>query len=89
MKRVLIPLLIALSLCQSYVIGQITPSTPPLILIKAGKLINVRTGRIEENLGITRAGDRSTQWMAHEHSQTTPGTCGGQPMESGIPLCAL
>ncbi len=58
MKRVLIPLFIALSLCQSSVIGQTTPSTPPLILIKAGKLINVRSGRIEENQGILIEGDR-------------------------------
>ena len=58
MKRVLIPLFIAVSLCQSYVIGQTTPSTPPLILIKAGKLINVRTGRMEENQGILIEGDR-------------------------------
>src|SRR5258708_10163668 len=25
-----------------------------------------QTRRIEENLGITRAGDRSTQWVAHD-----------------------
>ena len=58
MKKVLIPLFIALSLCQSYVIGQTTPSTPSTILIKAGKLINVRTGRVEENQGILIEGDR-------------------------------
>ena len=58
MKRVLIPLFIALSLCQSYIIGQTTPGTPSQILIKAGKLINVRTGRMEENQGILIEGDR-------------------------------
>ena len=58
MKRVLLSLFIALSLCQSYVIGQTTPSTPSLILIKAGRLINVRSGRVEENQGILIEGDR-------------------------------
>ena len=58
MKKALLPLFIALSLCQSYVIGQTTPSPPSLILIKAGKLINVRTGRVEENQGILIEGDR-------------------------------
>ncbi|HEY3027796.1 MAG TPA: amidohydrolase family protein [Pyrinomonadaceae bacterium] len=58
MKRVVILLFIALWLCQSYVIGQTIPSTPSLILIKAGRLINVRTGRVEENQGILIEGDR-------------------------------
>jgi imidazolonepropionase-like amidohydrolase len=58
MKRVLLALLIVLSLCHSYVIGQTTPTTPSLTLIKAGKLINVRTGLVEENQGILIEGDR-------------------------------
>ncbi|MEP6706256.1 MAG: amidohydrolase family protein [Pyrinomonadaceae bacterium] len=58
MKKVLLPLFIALSLCQNYVVGQTKTSTPPQILIKAGRLINVRSGRVEENQGILIEGDR-------------------------------
>lgn len=59
MKRVLLAIFITLTFCQSYLISQTPAANPPsLVFIKAGKLINVRTGRVDENQGILIEGDR-------------------------------
>ncbi|MDX6611322.1 MAG: hypothetical protein QOD75_508 [Blastocatellia bacterium] len=58
MKRALLSMFISLTFCPGYLAGQ-TPTTPPsMVLIKAGRLINVRTGRVDENQGILIEGDR-------------------------------
>ncbi|MEO8433307.1 MAG: amidohydrolase family protein [Pyrinomonadaceae bacterium] len=59
MKKTLFLLLIALGLSHGYAPGQTPgPSTPALIFIKAGRLINVRAGRVDLNQGILIEGDR-------------------------------
>lgn len=59
MKKTLILLLIALGLSHGHAPGQNTSTkAPSLIFIKAGKLINVRAGRVDLNQGILIEGDR-------------------------------
>src|SRR6185436_17479908 len=59
MKKALLAIFLIATFCQGYLAGQQTPVKPPeLVFIKAGKLINVRTGRVEENQGILIEGDR-------------------------------
>jgi imidazolonepropionase-like amidohydrolase len=59
MKKVLLAIFLIATFCQGYITGQQTPVKPQeLVFIKAGKLINVRTGRVEENQGILIEGDR-------------------------------
>lgn len=59
MKKTLFLLLIALGLSYAYAPGQTTgTNTPSLTLIKAGRLINVRAGRVDLNQGILIEGDR-------------------------------
>ena len=59
MKKALLAIFLIATFCQGYLAGQQTPVKPPeLVFIKAGRLINVRTGRVEENQGILIEGDR-------------------------------
>ena len=59
MKKTFFLLLIALAPAHIHVPGQTTsPTTPSLIFIKAGRLINVRAGRVDQNQGILIEGDR-------------------------------
>ena len=59
MKKTLFLLLIALGLSHADASGQTSgPNTPSLIFIKAGRLINVRAGRVDLNQGILIEGDR-------------------------------
>jgi imidazolonepropionase-like amidohydrolase len=59
MKKALLVIFLIAIFCQGYITGQQAPVKPPeLVFIKAGKLINVRTGRVEENQGILIEGDR-------------------------------
>jgi imidazolonepropionase-like amidohydrolase len=59
MKKALLAIFLITTFCQSYITGQQASVKPPeLVFIKAGKLINVRTGRVEENQGILIEGDR-------------------------------
>jgi imidazolonepropionase-like amidohydrolase len=59
MKKALLAIFLTATFCQGFITGQQTSVKPPeLVFIKAGKLINVRTGRVEENQGILIEGDR-------------------------------
>jgi imidazolonepropionase-like amidohydrolase len=59
MKKALLAIFLIATFCQGYITGQQSSVKPPeLVFIKAGKLINVRTGRVEENQGILIEGDR-------------------------------
>ena len=59
MKKALLAIFLIATFCQGYITGQQPSAKPPeLVLIKAGKLINVKTGRVEENQGILIEGDR-------------------------------
>jgi len=58
MKKFLLSIFLTVTFCQSYVIGQAPANPPAVVFIKAGKLINVRTGRVDENQGILIEGDR-------------------------------
>lgn len=57
MKKTLISLLAILALSQSSIIAQ-TRAAKPVTLIHAGRLIDVRAGRVLENQGILIEGDR-------------------------------
>jgi imidazolonepropionase-like amidohydrolase len=62
-KKTVVSLLLMLSLCQSFSRAQTTPprtDQPPasLIFIKAGRLVDVRAGRVLENQGILIENDR-------------------------------
>ncbi|MEA2203380.1 MAG: hypothetical protein QOE77_156 [Blastocatellia bacterium] len=59
MKKALLAIFLIATFCQSYIPGQQASVKPAdLVFIKAGRLINVRTGRVEENQGILIEGDR-------------------------------
>jgi imidazolonepropionase-like amidohydrolase len=58
MKRILLVLIVILSLCQGVLVAQTRPSAPAVTLIKAGRLIDVRNGRVLENQGILIEGPR-------------------------------
>jgi imidazolonepropionase-like amidohydrolase len=58
MKRILFPVIVISLLLQSVALSQITPSAPKIVLIKAGRLVDVRGGRVLENQGILIEGQR-------------------------------
>ena len=57
MKRILLALIIY-SLLQTIVLSQTKAAPPSIVLIKAGRLIDVRGGRVLENQGILIEGER-------------------------------
>lgn len=57
MKRVVIVLMLIAAIQQPFVKGQ-TPTAAKSVLIRAGRLIDVRAGRVLENQGILIEGDR-------------------------------
>lgn len=57
MKRVLTVLMLIAAIQQPFVKGQ-TPTAAKSVLIRAGRLIDVRAGRVLENQGILIEGDR-------------------------------
>lgn len=57
MKRTLFTLVVVLSLVQPTAFAQ-TKAIAPVVLIKAGRLIDVRAGRVVENQGILIEGER-------------------------------
>lgn len=58
MKRMLLVLTVVPSLWQGALIAQTRPAAPAVTLIKAGRLIDVRSGRVLENQGILIEGQR-------------------------------
>ena len=59
MKRTLVSLLLTLTLLQTTMATQTTPApAPPVLLIKAGRMIDTRAGRVLENQGILVEGER-------------------------------
>ena len=59
MKRSLLAVIVVTCLLQSIVSAQVkTPVPPRVVLIKAGRLIDVRAGRVLENQGILVEGQR-------------------------------
>jgi len=59
MKRTLVSLLITLTLLQTVMATQTKPATAPtVVLIKAGRMIDTRAGRVVENQGILVEGER-------------------------------
>lgn len=57
--RTVLSLFVVLTFISGHAYGQAGNSNPPsLVFIKAGKLINVRAGRVDENQGILIEGDR-------------------------------
>lgn len=59
MKRTLLAIVIGLMSWPGHLTGQTPAANPPsLVFIKAGRVINVRTGRVDENQGILIEGDR-------------------------------
>jgi imidazolonepropionase-like amidohydrolase len=57
MKKLFISLLIIFAFCQSLIIAQ-TRTPNSVVLIHAGRLVDVRAGRVVENQGILIEGDR-------------------------------
>lgn len=57
MKKLLVSMLAIFALCQSLVIAQ-TRAVNVVVLIHAGRLVDARAGRINENQGILIEGDR-------------------------------
>lgn len=57
MKRILLTLVVAFSLLPTIGLAQ-TKTPAPMVLIKAGRLIDVRAGRVVENQGIIVEGER-------------------------------
>ena len=57
MKRILLGLIIY-SLLQTVVLAQTKAAPPSIVVIKAGRLIDVRSGRVLENQGILIEGER-------------------------------
>jgi imidazolonepropionase-like amidohydrolase len=58
MKRILVSLVITLALWQSSIIAQTLSTANPVVLIHAGRLVDVRAGRVLENQGILIEKDR-------------------------------
>ncbi|MGB9178438.1 MAG: hypothetical protein WCB68_04250, partial [Pyrinomonadaceae bacterium] len=60
MKRTLVSLLLVFSLCQTASFAQTAAQSEKVAvtLIKAGRLIDVRAGRVLENQGILVEGER-------------------------------
>jgi imidazolonepropionase-like amidohydrolase len=57
MRKTLV-LSVVLSLLQTLVLAQTTPPAPTVVFIKAGRLVDVRAGRVLENQGILIEGQR-------------------------------
>ena len=57
MKRIMLALIIY-SLLQTVVLAQTKAGPPSIVLIKAGRLVDVRAGRVLENQGILIEGER-------------------------------
>jgi len=57
MKRILIALIVVTSLLQTTALAQ-AKRQPPVVFIKAGRLIDVRAGRVLDNQGILVEGER-------------------------------
>ncbi|HEX8651224.1 MAG TPA: amidohydrolase family protein [Pyrinomonadaceae bacterium] len=63
MRKTLVSLLLVFSLCQGFIFAQVgarssSSSSNSLVLIKAGRLLDVRAGRVLENQGILIENDR-------------------------------
>lgn len=57
MKKLLIAPVVVFSLLSTIIVAQVRPA-PTVILIKAGRLVDVRAGRVIENQGILVEGER-------------------------------
>jgi imidazolonepropionase-like amidohydrolase len=57
MKKLLIALVVVFSLLPTVIVAQVRPA-PTVVLIKAGRLVDVRAGRVVENQGILVEGER-------------------------------
>jgi imidazolonepropionase-like amidohydrolase len=57
MKKLLVSMLVILALCQSLLMAQ-TRAANVVVLIHAGRLVDVRAGRVVENQGILIEGER-------------------------------
>jgi imidazolonepropionase-like amidohydrolase len=57
MKKLLIAPVVVFSLLSTIIVAQVRPA-PAVILIKAGRLVDVRAGRVIENQGILVEGER-------------------------------
>jgi len=58
MKRISLAVIVVSSLLLSFALAQTTPPTPTIVFIKAGRLVDVRAGRVLENQGILVEGQR-------------------------------
>jgi imidazolonepropionase-like amidohydrolase len=58
MKKILVSLLVTLALWQSLTFAQTPATANPVVLIHAGRLVDVRAGRVLENQGILIEKDR-------------------------------
>ena len=58
MKRILLALIVSFSLVQTVSLAQTKAPAPSSVLIKAGRLVDVRAGRVVENQGIMIEGER-------------------------------
>lgn len=75
MKRSVLAVVVMLSLSQTIAFAQAPPATPTVVFIKAGRLIDVRAGRVRENQGILVEGQRiKTVGPLAEVQKTVPST---------------
>jgi imidazolonepropionase-like amidohydrolase len=58
MKRISLAVIVVSSLMLSFALAQTIPPTPTVVFIKAGRLVDVRAGRVLENQGILVEGQR-------------------------------
>jgi imidazolonepropionase-like amidohydrolase len=58
MKRISLAVIVVSSLLLSFALAQTIPPTPTVVFIKAGRLVDVRAGRVLENQGILVEGQR-------------------------------
>ena len=76
MKRILLGLIIY-SLLQTVVLAQTKTAPPSIVLIKAGRIIDVRGGRVLENQGILIEGERiKAVGSLAEIQKSAPSTAG-------------
>jgi imidazolonepropionase-like amidohydrolase len=77
MKRILLAVIVVSFLLQSVALAQTAAPAPRVILIKAGRLIDVRGGRVLENQGILVEGERiKALGPLAEVQRNTPATAG-------------
>ena len=77
MKRILLAVIVVSFLLQSVALAQTAAPAPRVILIKAGRLIDVRGGRVLENQGILVEGERiKALGPLAEIQRNTPATAG-------------